>query len=143
MRVKAGRVYDESENGFSGEPVLVVNEALVRKYCPTENIIGKITGTVQRKDGPNDAPTAAYVPMAAGSSSDAPVIRPKPKERKLPFRGGSLKTSLARSLGCRLFWRRSRGGMGWAAMGRRARPDTFAESSGSVFRMKRSSVSCR
>jgi putative ABC transport system permease protein len=39
--VKAGRTYDESENGFRGEPVVVVNEALVRKYFPTTNPIGK------------------------------------------------------------------------------------------------------
>jgi predicted permease len=41
MAVKAGRVFDESENGFSGEQVVVVNEALVRKYFPNENPIGK------------------------------------------------------------------------------------------------------
>jgi predicted permease len=41
MSVKAGRVFDESENGFRGEPVLVINEALARKFFPNENPIGK------------------------------------------------------------------------------------------------------
>lgn len=41
MTVKAGRVYDESENGFAGEQVIVINEALARKYFPTSNPIGK------------------------------------------------------------------------------------------------------
>jgi putative ABC transport system permease protein len=39
--VKKGRTYDESENGFRGEPVVVVNEALVKKYFPTTDPIGK------------------------------------------------------------------------------------------------------
>ena len=41
MVVKAGRVYDETENGFNGEPVVVINEALARKYFATSNPIGK------------------------------------------------------------------------------------------------------
>jgi putative ABC transport system permease protein len=41
MRVKAGRIFDESENGFSGEPVVVINEALARKYFPNTNPIGQ------------------------------------------------------------------------------------------------------
>jgi predicted permease len=41
MQVKAGRTFDESENGFKGEPVVVINEALARKYFPTSNPIGK------------------------------------------------------------------------------------------------------
>ena len=41
IQVKAGRVFDERENGFNGEPVLVINEALARKYFPNENPIGR------------------------------------------------------------------------------------------------------
>jgi predicted permease len=41
MTVKAGRVFDENENGFRGEPVIVINEALARKFFPNENPIGK------------------------------------------------------------------------------------------------------
>jgi predicted permease len=41
IRVKAGRTFDESENGFTSEPVVVVNEALARKYFPRENPVGK------------------------------------------------------------------------------------------------------
>ena len=41
MTVKAGRTFDESENGFSGEQVVVINEALAKKFFPNENPIGK------------------------------------------------------------------------------------------------------
>jgi predicted permease len=39
--LKAGRVFNESENGFNGEPVLVINESLARKYFAGVNPIGK------------------------------------------------------------------------------------------------------
>lgn len=42
IQVKAGRTYDERENGFNSEPVLVINEALARKYFPNENPIGQV-----------------------------------------------------------------------------------------------------
>jgi putative ABC transport system permease protein len=41
MTVKAGRTFDESENGFAGEQVVVINEALARKFFPNDNPIGK------------------------------------------------------------------------------------------------------
>ena len=41
MTVKAGRVFDERENGFDTEQVIVINEALARKFFPNENPIGK------------------------------------------------------------------------------------------------------
>jgi putative ABC transport system permease protein len=41
IQVKAGRVFEERENGFNSEPVLVINDALARKYFPNENPIGQ------------------------------------------------------------------------------------------------------
>jgi predicted permease len=39
--VKAGRMFDERENGFGTEPVVVVNEALARKHFPSSSPIGQ------------------------------------------------------------------------------------------------------
>jgi putative ABC transport system permease protein len=41
IRLVRGRLYTHAEESFSVPPVLVVNEALVRKYFPNENAIGK------------------------------------------------------------------------------------------------------
>src|SRR5256885_16204040 len=51
--------------------------------------MGNMTGPAQRSAGPNFAPALAYVPMADGSSSEAPVISPNPMERNTPRRVGS------------------------------------------------------
>src|SRR5579863_1764253 len=59
--------------------------------------MGKVTGAVHRNDGPSEAPAAAYVPMAEGSSSEAPVISPRPTERKAPLSGGLGRSALERS----------------------------------------------
>src|SRR3954447_16361095 len=48
----------------------------------TVTIMGNSSGAVHRKEGPNLAPALAYVPIAEGSSSDAPVISPSPSERR-------------------------------------------------------------
>src|ERR1043165_4427945 len=47
----------------------------------TAHIIGNVTGAVQRNAGPIAAPALAYVPIADGSSSAAPVIKPRPSVR--------------------------------------------------------------
>lgn len=60
IRVKAGRVFDERENGFNSEPVLVVNEALAKKYFPNENPIGKtITLGLSHDTAPGTKPLTA------------------------------------------------------------------------------------
>lgn len=55
--VKAGRMFDERENGFATEPVLVVNEALAGKFFPTTNPIGEfITLGIDHDTVANSAP---------------------------------------------------------------------------------------
>src|SRR5690242_8418532 len=44
----------------------------------TVNIIGRMTGVAHRKPKPNFAPALAYVPIAEGSLSAAPVMIPRP-----------------------------------------------------------------
>jgi putative ABC transport system permease protein len=57
MTVKAGRVYDESENGFNGEPVVVINETLAKKYFPTKNPIGQyLTYGIDHDTAPGTKP---------------------------------------------------------------------------------------
>src|SRR5690348_11630797 len=82
----------------------------------TVYIMGKMAGTLQRRDGPREAPAAAYVPIAAGSSSDAPVIRPSPIDRNRPCGIGLLspfESLYSRSGSC---LRRSIGGVDCRAM---------------------------
>src|SRR5215212_3481562 len=50
----------------------------------TATVIGNMTGTAQRIDVPSFAPAVAYVPIAEGSSSAAPVISPSPIARPSP-----------------------------------------------------------
>ena len=52
-----------------------------------DRILGSWTGTVHKKENPNFAPALAYVPIADGSSSAAPVIKPSPTDRKNELRG--------------------------------------------------------
>src|SRR5438067_13328270 len=42
--------------------------------------MGRVTGAVHKNDGPSAAPAVAYVPIADGSSSAAPVISPRPSD---------------------------------------------------------------
>jgi putative ABC transport system permease protein len=95
MKVKAGRVFDETENGFSGEPVLVINEALARKYFANSNPIGKfftygighdtaaagteatvqgrvigIVGDVKQRDLKTETLPTTYIPYNTYATSD-------------------------------------------------------------------------
>src|SRR3954447_4046815 len=58
----------------------------------TTYIIGRRTGAIQRKPNPNFAPALAYVPIADGSSSAAPVMMPVPTVRKKPELCFALRT---------------------------------------------------
>ena len=58
--VKAGRVFGERENGFASEPVLVINDALAKKYFPNESPIGKtIVLGIQHDTMPGTKPLTA------------------------------------------------------------------------------------
>lgn len=48
----------------------------------TTSIRGRVNNTVHNKPNPNFAPAWEKVPMLAGSSSDAPVIKPGPRNFK-------------------------------------------------------------
>jgi predicted permease len=92
--VKAGRVFDESENGFRREPVVVINEALARAYFPHDNPIGKyitygighdtanggeatvqgrvigIVGDVKQRDLKTETVPATFIPYNTYAVSD-------------------------------------------------------------------------
>src|SRR5258708_19639714 len=99
IKVKAGRVFEERENGFNSEPVLVINEALARKYFPNENPIwqtlalgighdaapgtkplkvgGKIIGIVsdvKQLDLKTDVLPATYIPFNALAFNDVSFL---------------------------------------------------------------------
>src|SRR5712692_5169512 len=78
--------------------------------------MGKVTGAVHKKDGPRVAPAVAYVPIAEGSSSAAPVISPSPTERKVPCGTGLGAPVLLRSSTPGSCFRRSPGTWTWVAM---------------------------
>src|SRR2546423_2921208 len=79
-------------------------------------MMGKVTGAVHKNEGPSVAPAVAYVPIAEGSSSAAPVIRPSPTERNTPWGTGWGEPLLLRSSTPGSCFRRSSGVRAWVAM---------------------------
>src|SRR5689334_1460567 len=68
---------------IANSPLPYTRPSLAERYTTTY-IIGSRTGAIQRNDRPNFAPALAYVPMAEGSSSAAPVMTPVPTALSSP-----------------------------------------------------------
>src|SRR4051794_37825169 len=67
----------------ANSPLPYTRPIFAERYT-TMYIIGRRRGAIQRNAKPNFAPALAYVPMADGSSSAAPVMMPVPTVRKRP-----------------------------------------------------------